>query len=75
MYTEYGYVQWTWESYDGQLVYIYSIVEGEVSMVKSALDIRIPRISLLRQTKSGRDYFMKGRYKVYLDEMEDLIVM
>lgn len=72
METDYGTVQFIYETHDAITVYVYEIQD---MFVKAAVLDGRPYISLLRYTKDGRAFFLKENHKIYIDELEELRVM
>lgn len=72
MDTDYGRVQFIFELPDTAIVYVYSIVG--LTVKAAILDDR-PYVSLLKIDKSNRAYFVKRKQRVYIDELEELIVI
>lgn len=73
METEYGIVTHMAETNDGSTIYVYGI-DKEKGLVSAAFLDGRPYVSLIRVTKKGREYFMKGHYRVYMDELEEVFV-
>lgn len=54
------------------VVYVYDI---QNNLVKASINYGRPYISLLRQSKNGRLYFLKGNHKVYIDQLEEVTII
>ena len=71
MYTNYGYVKYIYTTWDLITIYVYDITN---TVVRAGILDGQPHLSALRVDKEGRQYFLKKRHKVYIDELEVLFV-
>ena len=72
MYTEYGFVEYIGETSDLTPIYVYGI---KGIFIKAAIYTGKPYVSIIKTTKSGRQYFIKDRRKVYIDKLEKINVI
>lgn len=72
METEYGYVKYIGETSELMQVYIYDIKD---IFVRAAIMDERPYISIIRTSKTGRQYFIKNNQRVYVDELEEINVI
>ncbi len=72
MDTEYGTVKYIGETSDLEQVYVYGI---SGIFVESAFIDERPYKSMIRITNSGRQYFLRNRHKIYIDELEELNII
>lgn len=69
MNTDYGEVKYLWDTGEYQYIYVYGISNN---VVKAAIDVDAPRYSLIRQDKFGNKYFKKDKYRVFINELEEI---
>ena len=72
MQTIYGYVEYIYTTWDLITIYVYEITD---TVVRASILDGKPYLSLLRVDKCGRQYFIKQKHKVYIDQLERLYVI